>query len=108
MGVLAMLTAVQPSVRGSYLPPVFKSFNEALTPPQTIIPFPLQTAVCRNRAAGALVVPLAVHVFMPGLPATGVHTVLIAINSTPDHHFAAGPDCRMPVSPGWCVGGASG
>ena len=54
-----MLVAVQLSVPGSYLPPVLK-WLRAL-PPQTIISLPVQTAVCSYRAAGALVVLVAVQ-----------------------------------------------
>src|SRR5207237_7937797 len=42
-GALVVLVAVQLSVPGLYLPPVFKSLP--LYPPQTIISLPLQTAV---------------------------------------------------------------
>jgi hypothetical protein len=52
--------AVQLSVPGSYLPPVLKELL-AFVPPQTIIRLPVHTAVCRDRAAGALVVPVAVQ-----------------------------------------------
>jgi hypothetical protein len=53
--------AVQLSVLGLYPPPVFKTLPLA-PPPQTIISLPVQTAVCWDRAAGALVVLVAVHV----------------------------------------------
>ena len=36
-------------------------------PPQTIISLPVQTAVCPYRAAGALVMLVAVQLFVPGL-----------------------------------------
>ena len=41
-----MLVAVQLSVPGLYLPPVFKGGGLITTPPQTIISLPVQTAVC--------------------------------------------------------------
>ena len=44
-----------------YLPPVFKKLPLP-NPPQTIISLPVQTAVCKYRASGALVVLVAVHV----------------------------------------------
>ena len=43
-GALVVLVAVQLSVLGLYLPPVFKRLAE-ITPPQTIISLPVQTAV---------------------------------------------------------------
>jgi hypothetical protein len=45
-----------------YLPPVFK-----LLPPQTIISLSVHTAVCLSRAAGALVVLVAVQLLVLGL-----------------------------------------
>jgi hypothetical protein len=44
MGALVVLVAVQLSVLGSYLPPVFK-LSKRWAPPQTIISLPVQTAV---------------------------------------------------------------
>jgi hypothetical protein len=41
VGALVVLVAVQPSVTGLYLPPVFKIGS----PPQTIISVPVQTAL---------------------------------------------------------------
>ena len=43
-GALVVLVAVQLSVPGSYLPPVFKAGATAY-PPQTIISLPVHTAV---------------------------------------------------------------
>ena len=49
-----MLVAVQLSVLGLYLPPVFK--NAVISrPPQMIISLPVHTAVCPSRGSGALV-----------------------------------------------------
>jgi hypothetical protein len=45
-GALVVLVAVQLSVFGLYLPPVFKPAGKPpLNPPQTIISLPVQTAV---------------------------------------------------------------
>ena len=44
-GALVVLVAVQLSVPGLYLPPVFRSAGVASIPPQTIISLPVQTAV---------------------------------------------------------------
>ena len=49
-----------------YLPPVFKTLMRS-SPPQTIISLKVQTAVSRSRAEGALVVLVAVQLFVPGL-----------------------------------------
>jgi hypothetical protein len=58
--------AVQLSVPGWYLPPVFKGLAP-LSPPQTIISLPVHTAVCCQRPAGALVVLVAVQLSVLGL-----------------------------------------
>jgi hypothetical protein len=60
-----VLVAVQTSVLGSYLPPVFKSLP--LYPPHAIISLPVHTAVCEFRPKGALVVLVAVQLFVLGL-----------------------------------------
>ena len=67
VGALVVLVAVQLSVLGLYLPPVFKSPVGKLYPPQTIISLPVHTAVCRLRAVGALVVLVAVQLSVLGL-----------------------------------------
>ncbi len=61
-----MLVAVQLSVIGLYLPPVFKALKPS-DPPQTIISLPVQIAVWPARAEGALVVLVALQVFVLGL-----------------------------------------
>jgi len=66
-GALVVLVAVQLSVLGSYLPPVFKLLVP-LYPPQTIISVPVQTAVWFDRAEGALIVLVAVHVLSMHVP----------------------------------------
>ncbi|PYI59041.1 MAG: hypothetical protein DMC60_11380 [Verrucomicrobia bacterium] len=51
-----------------YLPPVFKRPpNCPAFPPQTIISLPVQTALCWNRPAGALLVLVAVQLSLLGL-----------------------------------------
>ena len=64
-----------------YLPPVFVR-PKASIPPQTIISSPVQTAVCSSRAAGALVVLVAVQVFAAGLY---LPPVLVLSKSEPPH-----------------------
>lgn len=49
-----------------YLPPVLNPLMP-LNPPQMIISLPLQTAVCEFRANGALVMLVAVQLFVTGL-----------------------------------------
>ena len=61
-----VLVGVQVSVLGLYFPPVFTSKPELSTPPQTIISLPVQIAVCKARAEGALVVLVAVQESVPG------------------------------------------
>jgi len=53
--------AVQLSVAGLYLPPVFKVMYDH-TPPQMIISLPVQTAVGLFLRKGASVILVAVHV----------------------------------------------
>ena len=65
LGALMILVAVQLSMVGLYLPPVFK-FVPSYTP-QTIISLPVHTALWLDRALGALVVLIAVQLSVPGL-----------------------------------------
>ena len=64
-GAPVVLVAVQLSVPGLYLPPLFS--GEPSYPPQIIILFPVQTALCAVLAEGALAVLVAVQVFVLGL-----------------------------------------
>jgi len=66
MGASIMLVAVQASVPGSYLPPVFRKLLP-LYPPHTIISLRVQTAVNWLRGGGVLVVLIAVQLFVAGL-----------------------------------------
>jgi hypothetical protein len=59
------LVAVQLSVLGLYLPPVFK--EAGCCPPQITISLPLHTAVCAVRGPGALTVLVAVQLSVLGL-----------------------------------------
>src|SRR6478735_2240373 len=65
MGALVVLVAVQLSVLGSYLPPVFNSLPS--NPPHTIISLPVHTAVFHARPEGALTVLVAVQLSVLGL-----------------------------------------
>jgi len=65
MGALVVLVAVQISVLGSYLPPVFNSLPS--NPPHTIISLPVHTAVFHARPEGALTVLVAVQLSVMGL-----------------------------------------
>ena len=64
-GASVVLVAVQLSVSGSYLPPVFKKLKPS-NPPQTIISLPVQAAVLLTRGEGALVVLVAVQLSVLG------------------------------------------
>lgn len=66
-GALMVLVAVQLSVLGLYLPPVFRGPLPKRAPPQTIISLPVQTAVCNSRPIGAFVVLVEVQLFVLGL-----------------------------------------
>ena len=61
-----MLVSDQLSVTGLYLPPVFDARPSA-APPHTIISVPLHTAVCNDRADGALFAIVAVQASVMGL-----------------------------------------
>src|SRR5438477_490818 len=67
-GTLVVLGALHLSVVG-YQPPVFTRpmKGKSPMPPQTIISVPVQIAVCERRAAGALLVVVAVQLSVPGL-----------------------------------------
>lgn len=60
------LVAIQLSVLGLYLLPVFESLNVESTPPQTIISLPLQTPVNAYRPSGAFVRPVGVQLSVVG------------------------------------------
>src|SRR5947207_2800054 len=67
LGALVLLVAIHESVLGLYRPPVL--IGPPLTPdspPQTIISLPVQTAVCRYRPSGVLVVRTGVQVSAVG------------------------------------------
>jgi len=55
----------EPDAAAQYLPPVFRTLLLSY-PPQTIISVPVQTAVWDSRAAGALVVLVAIQVLVLG------------------------------------------
>ena len=59
-----VVVAVQLSVSGLYLPPVFT--EPPLYPPQMIISLPVHTAVKRSRPEGALVVLVAIQLSVLG------------------------------------------
>ena len=89
-----VLVAVQLSVPGLYLPPVFSiSRPTSVSPPQTIISVPVQTAVAPSRAEGALVVLVAVQLSVLGLYLPPVLKGVPGMPSAPNDHFTAGPDC---------------
>ena len=93
-GALVVLVAVQLSVLGLYLPPVFKAAGHHIRPRRSFH--------CRSRlpcdrlgAAGALVVLVAVQLSVLGLYLPPVFKRAADHQSAPDDHFTAGPDCRV-------------
>ena len=102
-----VLVAVQLSVLGLYLPPVFEE-------PVSRYIRPRRSFHCRSRlpcdsarAAGALVVLVAVQLSVLGLYLPPVFKWCRS-RSAPDDHFTAGPDCRVTDSGSGRVGGAGG
>ena len=80
---------------GAVSPAGVQNAHAHLTPPQTIISLPVQTAVWKSRAEGALVVLVAVQLSVLGLYLPPVLKILPPSESTPDDHFAASPYCRV-------------
>ena len=98
-----VLVAVQLLVMGLYLPPVLKASSKTLPPPQTIISLPVHTAVCRIRAAGALVVLVDVQLSVLGLYLPPVFkTVALPLSSV--SHFTSSPHCRVQESASGRIG----
>src|SRR5436189_3193481 len=64
-------------------------------PPQTIISLSVQTATCDSRAAGALVVLVAVQLSVLGLYRPPVFKMLVPQLYPPDDHLTIGPHCRV-------------
>ena len=60
-----MAAGAQVLLVGLYRRPL--AIAEPLLPPQTIISLPVQTAVCKYRPVGAVVVLVAVQLSVPGL-----------------------------------------
>jgi len=67
VGVLVTLVAVQLSVLGLYLPPVFNGRKFPPTPPQMIMSTPVHTAVWEYRLSGAFVVLVGIQLSVLGL-----------------------------------------
>ena len=82
--------AVQLSVPGLYLPPVFKSLSSAPDDHFTAGPDCRVTPSGRGRVSRAGGCPtIGGGIVSPASVQTARYT------STPDDHFAAGPDCRV-------------
>ena len=105
-GALVVEVAVQLSVSGSYLPPVFKRLKPS-NPLQTIISLPLHTARVTNSGRGRVG-------SAGGCPTVGAGIVSAAgvqqagDISAPDDHFTATPHCCVTNSDRGGVGGAGG
>ena len=95
-GALVVLVAVQLSVLGLYLPPVFKYVNRRchLRPRRSFhcrSTLPCEISAGR-RVGGASGVQLSVlGLYLPPV----FKSVVDRHYSAPDDHFAAGPDCRV-------------
>src|SRR3989442_1659687 len=94
-----MLVAVQLSVLGLYLPPVFNGRKFPPTPPQTIISTPVRTAVWEYRASGAWVVLVGIQVSVFGFYLPPVFNAPLSpdppqtsITSSLPDHTAVWPD----------------
>ena len=77
-----------------YLPPVLKVLTSSSLRPRRSFHCRSRLPCDCHRAAGALVVLVAVQLFVLGLYLPPVLESR-AIISTPDDHFTAGPDCRV-------------
>ena len=106
-GALVVLVAVQLSVLGLYLPPVFKCRWYHHIHPRRSFHCRSRLPCDRYRPAGALVVLVAVQLSVLGLYLPPVFNSCRVIISAPDDHFTAGPDCRVNLGRGR-VGGAGG
>ena len=108
VGALVVLVAVQLSVLGLYLPPVFKVAAAIRSAPDdhfTAGPH------CRVNESGSGRVGRAggCPTIRAGIVSpAGVQIVADVISSTPDDHFTASPDCRVIDSGSGCVGRAGG
>ena len=106
-GALVVLVAVQLSVPGSYLPPVFKSV-------EAINIRPRRSFHCRSRlpcddsGGGRVSSAGGCPTVCAGIVSAAGVQIAADIISAPDDHFAAGPDCRVNESGSGRVGGAGG
>ena len=108
MGALVVLVAVQLSVPGLYLPPVFKYAAAIDIHPRRSFHCQSTLPCDQIGSVGALVVLVAVQLSVPGLYLPPVLQIRDAIISTPDDHFTASPHCRVIASASGCVGRAGG
>ena len=94
LGALVVLVAVQLSVLGLYLPPVFKSRAVTSAPDDhfTASPYCRVTVSGIGRVGGAGGCPT---VGAGIISSAGVQKVPLPSHSAPDDHFAAGPHCRV-------------
>ena len=92
VGALVVLVAVQLSVPGLYLPPVFKVLGHYSAPDDHFTAGPHCGVIVR--ALGALVVPVATQLSVLDCIC---RQCLIRRNiaSAPDDHFTPSPNCRV-------------
>ena len=91
-GALVMLVAVQLSLIGLYLAPVFVFCPESSLPPHTIISLPVHTVVSQCSALRRI----GDADGCPTICARIISQAGVVIPSAPNDHFAAGPHCRCP------------
>ena len=102
-----MLVAIQVSVPGLYLPPVFKKVAANNPAPHNHFTAGPDCRVT-DRPAGALVVLVAVQLSVPGLYLPPVFTIAAAVVSAPDDHFTASPHCCVSVTGSRRISSAGG
>ena len=105
-GALVVLVAVQLSVLGLYLPPVFKTAAAISAPDDHFAAGPYCCVTYRRigRVGGAGGCPtIGAGIISPASVQDGCRN-----DSAPDDHFAAGPHCRVIASGSGRVGGAGG
>ena len=106
-GAFVVLVAVQLSVLGLYLPPVFTMEDVIISAPDDH--FTVSPHCCVTISAmGASVVLVDIQLSVLGLYLPPVFKTPRRISTTPDDHFTAGPDCACDSSRVGRVGHAGG
>ena len=80
--------------------------NGAISPPQTIISLPVQTAVCCASASGSVGGAGSCPTICAGIVSSAGVQIAEIIQAAPDDHFAAGPHCCVIGRRSGRIGGA--